>query len=78
MTRPNRTKGREKAMFGRIRALPSSPQGMEVPPSKILKDDSFSIYGMEGNFFFGGFFLSHHLFDNIPLPEPPPISISFI
>lgn len=30
-------------MFGRIRA--SSSSSLERPPSKILKDDSFSIYG---------------------------------
>ncbi|KAI4336279.1 hypothetical protein L6164_014823 [Bauhinia variegata] len=31
-------------MFGRIRALPSSPDDTELPPSKILNDASFSIY----------------------------------
>ncbi|MCI21484.1 hypothetical protein A2U01_0042652, partial [Trifolium medium] len=32
-------------MFGRIRASPSSLDSLECsPPSKILKDDSFSIY----------------------------------
>ncbi|XP_045790720.1 uncharacterized protein LOC123885481 [Trifolium pratense] len=32
-------------MFGRIRASPSSLDSLEFsPPSKILKDDSFSIY----------------------------------
>ncbi|OIW17760.1 hypothetical protein TanjilG_06445 [Lupinus angustifolius] len=31
-------------MFGRIRATPSSLESFEGSPSKILKDDSFSIY----------------------------------
>ncbi|KAE9601398.1 hypothetical protein Lal_00023934 [Lupinus albus] len=31
-------------MFGRIRATPSSLECFEDSPSKILKDDSFSIY----------------------------------
>ncbi|XP_061366532.1 uncharacterized protein LOC133309747 [Gastrolobium bilobum] len=31
-------------MFGRIRASTSSLDSLEGPPSKILKDDSFSIY----------------------------------
>ncbi|KAF5460003.1 hypothetical protein F2P56_019904 [Juglans regia] len=31
-------------MFGRIRASSSSPESLERPPSKILKDDPLSIY----------------------------------
>ncbi|KAL5543978.1 hypothetical protein UlMin_007762 [Ulmus minor] len=31
-------------MFGRVRASSSSPESLERPPSKIIKDDSLSIY----------------------------------
>ncbi|KAL4283051.1 hypothetical protein GQ457_16G031570 [Hibiscus cannabinus] len=31
-------------MFGRVRASPSSLDSFETPPSKIIKDDSLSVY----------------------------------
>ena len=56
---PNRSDPRTFVgkMFGRIRASPSSLDSLEgFPPSKILKDDSFSIYGTL--FFFSHFLIS--------------------
>jgi len=43
---PHRTEAkRASQMFGRIRASTSSLETLEGSPSKILKDDTFSIYG---------------------------------
>lgn len=36
---------REREMFGKIRASSCPAESLERPPSKILKDDSLSIYG---------------------------------
>ncbi|KAG6683877.1 hypothetical protein I3843_12G035500 [Carya illinoinensis] len=39
-----RLDNRTERMFGRIRPSSSSPESLERPPSKILKDDPISIY----------------------------------
>lgn len=43
-----KSKGQDPEMFGRVRAASSTLDCLELekPPSKLIKDDSFSIYGI--------------------------------